>query len=47
VSRFPRFTAHARAMERRSAVARALAREEEAQRQLEAEGVAFLPPKVD
>jgi glutathione S-transferase len=46
VSRFPRFTAHARAMEHRPAVQRALAREEEAQRQLEDEGVAFVPPKV-
>lgn len=46
VSRFPRFTAHARTMEQRPAVRRALAREEEAQRQLEAEGIAFVPPKV-
>ncbi len=46
VSRYPRFTAHARAMEQRPAVQRAEAREEEAQRQLEAEGVAFVPPKV-
>jgi len=46
-SRFPRFTAHARAMEQRPAVLRALAREEQAQAQLEAEGLAFVPPKVD
>ena len=46
VSRFARFTAHARASEQRPAVQRALAREEEAQRQLEAEGIAFVPPKV-
>jgi glutathione S-transferase len=46
VSRFPRFTAHARAMEQRPAVQRALAREEAAQAQLEAEGLAFVPSKV-
>jgi glutathione S-transferase len=46
VSRFPRFTAHARAMEQRPAVQRALAREEAAQAQLEAEGLAFVPPKI-
>jgi glutathione S-transferase len=46
VSRFPRFAAHARAMEGRPAVRRALAREEAAQAQLEAEGLAFVPPKV-
>ena len=46
VSRFPYFTAHARAMEQRPAVQRALAREQAAQKQLEAEGLAFLPPKV-
>lgn len=46
VSRFPRFVAHARAMEQRPAVQRALAREEAAQAQLEAEGLAFVPPKV-
>jgi glutathione S-transferase len=46
VSRFSRFAAHARAMEQRPAVQRALAREEAAQAQLEAEGLAFLPPKV-
>lgn len=47
VSRFPRFAAHARANEQRPAVQRALAREEAAQAQLEAEGAAFVPPKVD
>lgn len=46
VSRFPRFTTHARAMEARPAVQRAIAREEAAQAQLEAEGLAFVPPKV-
>ena len=46
-SRFPRFTAHARAMEDRPAVRRALAREEQAQAQLETEGLAFIPPRVD
>ena len=46
VSRFPRFAAHARANEQRPAVQRALAREEAAQAQLEAEGAAFVPPKV-
>jgi hypothetical protein len=33
-------------MEQRPAVQRALAREQAAQKQLEAEGLAFLPPKV-
>jgi hypothetical protein len=33
-------------MEQRPAVQRALAREEAAQSQLEAEGLAFVPPKV-
>jgi glutathione S-transferase len=47
VSRFPRFAEHARGNERRPAVQRALAREEELQRQLEAEGAAFIPRKVD
>lgn len=46
VSRYPRFTAHARAMEQRPAVQRAIAREEAAQAQLAAEGLAFVPPKV-
>ncbi len=46
VSRFPRFTAHAREMEGRSAVQRALAREDAMQRQLEQEGAAFIPPAV-
>lgn len=46
VSRYPRFAAHARAMEARPAVQRAVAREEAAQAQLEAEGLAFVPPKV-
>ena len=47
VSRYPRFAAHARANEQRPAVQRALAREATAQGQLEAEGAAFVPPKVD
>jgi glutathione S-transferase len=46
VTRFPRFCAHARAMEQRPAVRRTVAREEAAQAQLEAEGLAFVPPKV-
>ena len=46
VSRFPRFVAHARAMEALPTVKRALAREDQAQAQLQAEGVAFIPPKV-
>ena len=46
VSRYPRFVAHARANEQRPAVQRALAREEEAHAQLEAEGAAFVPPKI-
>jgi glutathione S-transferase len=46
VSRFPRFVAHARAMEQRPAVQRALAHEDAAQAQLEAEGLAFVPPKI-
>lgn len=46
VSRYPRFTAHARANEQRPAVQRALAREEAAQAQLESEGLAFVPPPV-
>jgi glutathione S-transferase len=45
-ARFPRFVAHARAMAQRPAVIRALAREEQAQAQLEAEGLAFVPPKI-
>jgi glutathione S-transferase len=45
-ARFPRFAAHARAMEERPAVINALAREEQAQAQLEAEGLAFIPPKI-
>lgn len=47
VSRYPRFTAHARANEQRPAVQRALAREEATQAQLVAEGAAFVPAKVD
>jgi glutathione S-transferase len=46
VARFPRYMAHARAMERRPAVQRALAKEDAAHAQLEAEGLAFTPPKV-
>jgi glutathione S-transferase len=46
VSRFPAFTAHARANEQRPAVQRALAREEAAQAQLVAEGAAFVPPTI-
>ena len=46
VSNVPAFTAHARAMEQRPAVQRALAREDAAIKQLEAEGVSFKPPPV-
>ena len=46
VSPYLRFVAHARANEQRPAVQRALAREEAAQAQLEAEGAAFVPPEV-
>jgi glutathione S-transferase len=46
VSRFARFVSHARTMEQRPAVQRAAAREAEAQAQLEAEGLSFVPPKV-
>ncbi len=47
VSRFPAFTQHARRMEQRESVIRAMARENDAQKQLEAEGLAFIPPKID
>jgi len=46
VMRFPRFLAHARAMERRPGTQRALAREDAVQAALEAEGSAFTPPTV-
>lgn len=46
VSPYPRFCAHARANEQRPPVQRALAREEAAQAQLIAEGVAFIPSQV-
>ena len=46
VARFPRFMAHARAMEQRPAVQRALANEGAAHAQLKSEGLAFTPPKV-
>ncbi len=46
VTRFPRFTAHARAMEQRPAVQQAVANEERAQAQLVAEGLVFNPPPV-
>ena len=46
VTRFPRFLAHARAMERRPAVQRALAREDAVQASLEAEGNAFVPARI-
>jgi glutathione S-transferase len=47
VTRFPRFLAHARAMEGRPAVQRALAREDAVQAALEAEGSAFVPTSID
>jgi glutathione S-transferase len=43
VKPYPRFTDHARRMEQRPAVQRAMAREAEAESQLEAEGMAFRP----
>jgi len=46
VTRFPRFLAHARAMEKRPAIQRALAREDAEQARLEAEGSAFTPAKI-
>ena len=46
VTRFPRFLAHARAMEERPAVQRALAREDAEQARLEAEGSAFTPAEI-
>lgn len=47
VTRFPRFLAHARAMEQRPAVQRALAREDAEQAGLEAEGSAFTPTRIE
>lgn len=41
---YPNYGGHAGRMEQRPAVQRALAREEEAQKILEAEGLAFVPP---
>ncbi len=46
VSRFPAFQAHARKMEARPAVQRALERERAAEAQLKAEGLAFTPPPL-
>lgn len=43
VAPYPRFTAHARRIEERPSVQRAIAREAEAMQQLEAEGLAFVP----
>ncbi|MGL6162225.1 hypothetical protein [Microbulbifer sp.] len=43
-SHFPRFDDHARRMEERPAVNRALAREAQLQATLEAEGLVFTPP---
>jgi glutathione S-transferase len=43
VGPYPRFTAHARRIEERPSMQRAMAREAEAQQQLEAEGLAFVP----
>ena len=47
VSPYPRYGDHASRMERRPSVVRALVREAEAQKQLEAEGLAFTPPKLE
>ena len=44
---FPRFTDHARRIEQRPAVAKALAIEADVQRKLELEGTAFVPPTVE
>lgn len=44
VSPFPRFAKHAQRMETRPAVQRALAREAEAVKRLESEGLNFVPP---
>jgi glutathione S-transferase len=44
VTPYPHFTAHARRMEARPSVQRALAIEAEAAAQLEAEGLTFIPP---
>jgi glutathione S-transferase len=46
VARFPHFLAHARAMEARPAVRRALAREDAMQEALEREGSAFVPGRI-
>lgn len=46
VSNYKNFQAHKDRMELRPAVQKALAREEQAQAQLEAEGLAFAPPKI-
>ena len=44
VSRFPYFCDHARRMQQRPAVQRAIAREDEAQKILQSEGLVFVPP---
>jgi len=46
VKRYSRFVAHARRMEERPSVRAVLAREEDMQAQLVAEGAAFIPPKA-
>lgn len=46
VSPYPAFTAHARAMEQRPAVQRAVAREDVMTAQLESEGLVFRPPPL-
>lgn len=46
VSRYPRYTAHARRMEQRPSVQRADEIESEANQQLEAEGLKFVPPEL-
>jgi glutathione S-transferase len=47
VSRFPNYLAHARRMEQRDSVKKAIAIEDEAQKVLESEGLKWTPPKVD
>lgn len=46
VSRFPAFTAHARRMEARPSVQRALVREKAAEETLKQEGLLFTPPPI-
>jgi len=47
VSKFPNYVAHARRMEQRESVKKAIAIEDDAQKLLESEGLAWTPPKVN